>query len=143
MAEGGIRREATLHLVALRRLANGDPSRTRTLQRYILGLSLTAFTYSPSGFLRQGCNLVLDPDKPREFSVVWPNGHREAADLTHQRTLEFAQATAAAFGIDRNRIIPSEGIDRDVEFDKELAKKDVSDDSKKSDKASRKRAAKG
>ena len=142
MADGAIRREATLHLVALRRLGASDSSRTRALQRYVLGLALTAFTYSPSGFLRQGCNLVLDPDKPREFSIVWPDGRREAADVAHQRALEFASAAARAFGINPDRTIPTAGIDRDVRFEKELAIKDVSGDGKQSGKAAKKRVAK-
>jgi CRISPR-associated protein Csb1 len=141
IAEGSIRRDATLHLVALRRLAANDSSRMLVLQRYVLGLALTAFTYSPSGFLRQGCNLVLDPDKPREFSVVWPDGRREPADVGHQRALEFARAAAGAFGIDPDRPIPTAGIDRDVQFDKDLANKEVSGDSKESGKTGKKRRA--
>jgi CRISPR-associated protein Csb1 len=143
IADGPIRREATLHLVALRRLAAADLARTRTLQRYILGLALTAFTYSPSGFLRQGCNLVLDPDRPREFSVVWPDGRREPADVGHDRALAFARDAASAFGIDPSRSIPAAGVDRDVQFDKELARKDVSGDGEKPGKARKKREGKG
>jgi CRISPR-associated protein Csb1 len=126
IADGPIRRDATLHLVALRRLAASESSRTRPLQRYVLGLALTAFTYSPSGFLRQGCNLVLDPDKPREFSAVWPDGRRDAAEVAHERALTFARVAATAFGIDPDRTLPTDGIDRDVPFDETLAKNEVS-----------------
>ena len=143
IAEGPIRRDATLHLVALRRLAADDSLRTRVLQRYVLGLALTAFTYSPSGFLRQGCNLVLDPDTARDFSVVWPDGRREPTDVAHQRAREFARAAASGFGIDPDRAIPTAGIDRDVQFDKELAKKDLGDGEAESGRARKKRAAKG
>jgi CRISPR-associated protein Csb1 len=142
IAEGSIRRDAILQLVALRRLRTGDPSRTRTLQRYVLGLGLTAFTHPPSGFLRQGCNLVMDPEKSPEFSVVWPDGRRAAADVTHERALAFARVAAAEFGIDPDRTIPTAGIDRDVEFDKALAKRDDSSRGKASTKATRKRGSK-
>jgi CRISPR-associated protein Csb1 len=144
IGHGEIRRDATLHLVALRRLtAAGDSAWSQALQRYVLGLGLTAFTYSPSGFLRQGCNLVLDPEKPREFSVVWPDGRRDAVDITHQRALEYAKAAAAAFGIDPDRSIPTAGVDRTVQFDKELAKRDVNPDGEEGGKRPKKRASKG
>lgn len=120
IATGGIRREAALHLAALRLLAAGeDHDRTFGLQRYILGLALTAFTHSPSGYLRQGCNLVLDPDRPREFVEVYGDGRREPATVSHPEALDYARLAGEAFGVGENR---------SVEFDRELAKKDVSAD---------------
>jgi CRISPR-associated protein Csb1 len=117
IAQGGIRRDATLSLAALRLLAAGkDPQKTRALQRYILGLALVAFTASPSGYLRQGCNLVLDPDKPRELTEVHGDGRRVALSLSHEDALAFARAAAEAFGV---------GEKRTVEFDRDLAKSDV------------------
>lgn len=132
IAMGGIRRDATLHLAALRLLeTRGQNQREETLalRRYILGLALTAFTYSPSGYLRQGCSLVLDPKKPREFKAVYGDGRREdvvvptasKAVLTHDLAIEFAKTAAEAFHV---------GEKRDVSFDKELAKKDISGDPK-------------
>jgi len=127
IATGGIRRDATLHLAALRLIASKDEERTLALRRYLLGLALTAFTYSPSGYLRQGCNLVLDPEKGREMKVVYGDGRREDAKvpglastaLTHAQALAFATEAAAAFGV---------GQDRDVPFSSDLARKDVSPD---------------
>lgn len=119
VAEGGIRRDATLGIAALRLLFAGkDQARTLALRRYILGLALTAFTRNPSGYLRQGCLLVLDPDpkEPREFVEVFPTGERKPAQFTHDDALGYATAAAKAFGV---------GEDRTVEFDKERAKKDV------------------
>ncbi|MDZ4805683.1 MAG: type I-U CRISPR-associated RAMP protein Csb1/Cas7u [Candidatus Eisenbacteria bacterium] len=119
IAAGGIRRDSTLHLAALRLLAAGsDEQKTMVLRRYVLGLALTAFTHAPSGYLRQGCNLVLDPEKPREFKAVYGDGRREDAALTHPDALAYAKAATEAFGI---------GEDREVEFDKESARKDVAD----------------
>jgi CRISPR-associated protein Csb1 len=75
IADGGVRRDATLGLAALRLLHAGkDKEKTRQLRSYILGLALVAFTHNPSGYLRQGCLLVLDGRKPREFVEVHPTG---------------------------------------------------------------------
>jgi CRISPR-associated protein Csb1 len=119
IADGGVRRNATLHLAALRLLSAGEnDAKTVALRRYTLGLALTAFTASPAGYLRQGCNLVLDPDKPREFKAVFSDGHREDVALIHEDALAYARVTADAFGINPGR---------EVLFDKVLAKKDVTE----------------
>ena len=135
IADGGIRRDATLSLAALRLLAAGsDETKTLALRRYILGLSLVALTAAQPTYLRQGCNLVPDVDKPREFTLVHGDGRRESAAVTHEAALAFATAAAKAFGV---------GEDRTVAFDKELARKDVTGegDSEKS-KTARTKAAK-
>lgn len=135
IATGGIRREATLSLAALRRLAAGtDVERTRALQRYVLGLALTAFTAEVPGYLRQGCNLVLDGSKPdaRRVEEVYPSGRREPLALTHDDALQFARAAARAYGV---------GPARAVEFDRERAKRDVATDGDK--KGKKKAKAKG
>ncbi|MGO9466996.1 MAG: type I-U CRISPR-associated RAMP protein Csb1/Cas7u [Isosphaeraceae bacterium] len=119
VATGGVRRDATLGLAAVRLLFAGkDTERTLALRRYILGLALTAFTHNPSGYLRQGCLLVLDPgpEHPREFVEVYPTGERKPATVRHDTALEYARAAAAAFGV---------GESKTVSFDKERAKKDV------------------
>lgn len=118
-----IRRDATLHLAALRLLSAGsDTDKTLSLRRYVLGLALTALTHTPSGYLRQGCNLVLDAEKPREMKVVMNDGTRADAGLTHGNALEYAHATATAFGV---------GQSKSVEFDKARAKADVTESEKK------------
>jgi CRISPR-associated protein Csb1 len=124
IATGGVRRDATLSLAALRQLAVREGTgfdwmtsdRTKALRRYVLGLALTAFTHNPSGGLRQGCLLVLDPDKPREFVEVHPTGERKPAGVTHDAALNYATAAAAAFGVGDSKTVP---------FDPERAKKDV------------------
>jgi len=117
IARGGIRRDAILGLAALRLLFAGkDEKKTLTLRRYILGLSLIAFTHRPVGYLRQGCLLVLDPDKSGESVEVYPDGKRTPFDLTLDSSLEFASAAAKEFGVGESQTVP---------FDKERAKKDV------------------
>lgn len=123
IATGGIRRDASLSLAALRALRASTPERTAALQRYVLGLALCAFTKNPSGYLRQGCNLVLanPPATGDGVYEVHPSGERKSLALTHEAALDLAKAAAAAFGV---------GKDREVPFDKERAKKDVTDDAK-------------
>ena len=71
---------------------------------------------STSSYLRQGCNLVIDSDKPREFHEVYRDGRREQARVKHEDAIEFALAAADTFG-------PRES--RTVDFDKKKAKADV------------------
>ncbi|RJO66008.1 MAG: type I-U CRISPR-associated protein Cas7 [Myxococcales bacterium] len=120
IATGGIRRDATLHLAALRLLRAGESEEeTLKLRRYVLGLALTAFTCPSAGYLRQGCNLVLDLNKPSEFVEVHNDGRREKATMKHDDALKYALETAKAFSVGENR---------SVEFDKERAKADVASD---------------
>ena len=122
IADGGIRRDATLALSALKLLRAGGDEETRKLQRYILGLALVAFTRLPLGYYRQGTILVLDPDMPREFSEVALNGARTPATVSHESALAFAQAAANAFGV---------GESREVAFNKDTAKKNIAEAKKK------------
>jgi CRISPR-associated protein Csb1 len=119
IAQGDIRREATLHLAALRTLGASSDDRRQALQRYILGLALVAFSQQPATYLRQGCNLVADPDRQREAVLVYADGRREPLALTGDAALAYAQATAAAFGVGENREVP---------FNQEAMKADVGGD---------------
>lgn len=109
-ARGGIRRDASLSLAALRLLTAGrDEAATRALRRYILGLSLVAFTYPVVGFYRQGCQLVMDPDKADERVAVHPDGRREPFALKHPEAIAFARATIGPGGF-------TIGEDKTVDF---------------------------
>lgn len=120
MPNGSIRRDVTVGLAALRRLAVLDADgalsveRTKALRRYILGLSLVAMTSPQECYLRQGCNLVPDIDKPREFKVVNLDGIRLDVSLTHEEALTYARAAAKEFGVGKGREEP---------FDATLAEK--------------------
>jgi len=134
IATGDIRRDATLHLAALRLLRVGtDEEKTRALRRYVLGLALVAFAQSPTGYLRQGCNLVPDPQRPRDVRLVHHDGAREPFALDRDGVLAYARAAAHAFGV---------GRDREVPFDVERAKKDVSGEGDGEKKARKPRAGK-
>jgi CRISPR-associated protein Csb1 len=134
IADGGVRRDATLGLAAIRLLHAGkDVTQTLALRRYVLGLALVAFTHNPAGYLRQGCLLVLDSGKPREFVEVYPSGERKPSGITHNDALEFASVAAKEFGVGESKKVP---------FDLEKAKKDVKGegDTKKTKKGKEKKA---
>ncbi|MBM4091649.1 MAG: type I-U CRISPR-associated protein Cas7 [Planctomycetes bacterium] len=157
---GGIRRDAILSLSALRRLTalneDGtlDPTRTKTLRRYVLGLGLIALTATQDSYLRQGCNLVpSDEGRLRTFNLVYACGKRvpvfavqEEADeyatshpdnpgptvLNPTTVKQFATLAARQFGIDPTRDIAKKAPpDREVPFDRDLAKRDIKGDADK------------
>lgn len=130
IATGGVRRDAILSLAALRLLSASDSEKTLAIRRYILGLSLVAFTSNPSTYLRQGCNLVPS-DQGREFKLVNSNGKREAQELTQEAALKYATETANAFGV---------GQGTEVTFDPKLALADIKGEG--DTKQTRKKAAK-
>lgn len=122
MARGDIRREVTLQVAALRLLRGTTEDETRRLRTYLLGLALVAFTKPAVGFLRQGCNLVLDGDRKPESKLVFPDGRRESSGLTHDAALVFAKKAATAFGV---------GESKTVKFDTKLAKDETTSEGKK------------
>jgi len=131
IADGGVRRDATFSLAALRLLSTGsDKEKTLILRRYILGLSLVAFTSNAATYLRQGCNLVPS-EKPREFKLVHSDGTRETQSLKPADVLKYATAAAKAFGV---------GEAREVTFDPKLAQMDIKGEG--DTKQTRKKAAK-
>ena len=99
IARGDIRRESTLQLAALRLLRGSSIEETAKLRKYLLGLALLAFSRPAVGFLRQGCNLVLDADKPASCHLVYPSGKREPFSVTFEAALGFATRAAEAFGV--------------------------------------------
>lgn len=109
MENGAIRRDATLSLAALRRLAVLDTAgapvteRTTALRRYILSLALVAVTAPQESYLRQGCSLVPDPDKPRIFQLVKVDGSRRNVTVNHDEAKRYADAASSAFGVGANR----------------------------------------
>ncbi len=129
IARGDIRREVTLQLAALRLLRGPDEAQTKLLRAYLLGLALVAFTKPAVGFLRQGCNLVLDGDRQPDSKVVFPNGKRVAHTITHEAALMFAQNAARTFQV---------GASKEVPFDKKLAKDET--EAKSKDKKGAKKA---
>jgi len=96
---GEIRRDAILNLVALRALAGSDVNNTSKLRRYLFSLALTSLTAQPETFLREGCELVLDPDHAGQWHLVKHDGAREPCEISHDQALKFASAAAIAFGV--------------------------------------------
>lgn len=114
IARGGIVRDVTINLVALRRLhAKAD---AETLRRYVLGLCLVAATEPLDGFLRQGCLLVPKPDQPGSWVSVARTGERIPVALDNATARHLAHQWALEFGV---------GPDRTVKFDRAAAKADL------------------
>jgi CRISPR-associated protein Csb1 len=133
IAKGEVRRDVTLQLAALRLLRGTTGDETKKLRAYLLGLALVAFTKPAIGFLRQGCNLVLDSGKRPDSKVVFPNGRREDSGLTHEAALVFAKKAAETFVI---------GESKTVKFDAKLAKDETTGDGKKGKKGKKTEKAK-
>lgn len=131
IARGDIRRDVTLQLAALRLLRSHNEEKTRKLRAYLLGLTLVAFTKPALGFLRQGCNLVLDGERKPEAKVVYPDGRRETSSLTHAQALAFAHRAASEFGVGSNEV---------VAFDTAMAKDETTGEGKKKKSAKKAKA---
>jgi CRISPR-associated protein Csb1 len=117
VARGPIVRDLTLNLIALRRLhADGDGA---VVKRYVLGIALVAATEPLDGFLRQGCLLVPDTDRPSSWFEVARTGERSEVAIKSEEARELATGWAREFGVGESRI---------VKFDASLAKADVGDE---------------
>ena len=92
IAKGEIYRNVVIHLNYL-----DSKIKDVKLKRYVLGLSLVAFLHPINGFLRSGCNLVVEG---RDMSLV-SNGSRKNIDLTD--VLEYAKLVAKDFGVGESR----------------------------------------
>ena len=121
---GVIRRDFTLNLAVLRLLSGKDDDESKKLRRYILGLSLLAFTATPEPTLRQGCQLL-----PKEKGLTWKryfaNGDEKEWELVSAEDIgEFASAAAKDFGVEQS-------IDQPLKFDKNYLKKSIDGEAKK------------
>ena len=106
-----IRRELCLHIPLLHTL--GD----QNLQRYLLGLALTAATYPVPGYLRQGCNLIPETGSTFTWQLATYDGRpAQEVEITHEAALAYATEAAAEFGIRE----PAEYV-----FDKKTAEKEL------------------
>lgn len=113
---GDLVRDASLNLATLRDITAGEAKQTRSLQRYLLGLSLVALSYFDNKTLnlRQGCQLVADKDRRGTRTLIFADGTDKPFELTRDDAIAFATAAAEAFKVGPDR--------RDVKFDTKLAK---------------------
>jgi len=96
---GEIRREGIVNLAALRALAGSSDDETLKIRRYVLGLALVSITAPLDPNLREGCELVPDPERKATWKRVKRDGTRDDQEITHEEALAFATAAAAAFGV--------------------------------------------
>lgn len=105
--DGKIVRSTVVNLVAIRALRTAK--QTMELRRYILGLSLVAFTSPLATFLREGCHLIPDQDThPNTKSELICNSGKE-------HLLEESFALNAAIALDYANLVQAE-------FNSEIAK---------------------
>jgi len=123
IATGGIYRDVTINLVAIRRLrANDlarqfDPLATQALRRYILGLALVAGTAVSDDMydLREGCQLRQKPETSSTWRVVPHRGEDQPLpELTTELAADFASKVSQQFGV---------GPSGEFEFDKKQAER--------------------
>lgn len=119
IADGPIRRDVTVNLVALRRLG-GEPA--DVLRGYLLGLALVAAIEPMDAFLRQGCILVRDAERPPTWTLVDREGVRTSVSIDAKLVHEYATQAANKLGIAK---------DRHVAFDAKRAKADMAKGKKK------------
>jgi CRISPR-associated protein Csb1 len=125
-AFGGICRDTSLNLCTLRDISTASDEQAVKLRRYILGLSLVAITYfdGKTMNLRQGCQLVGIADKPMSRKLINADGTEMDFSVTREDAVEYAEKTAAAFGVTTTP--------RDVTFNPTAAKNALKKKDKKS-----------
>ena len=96
LAKGGIERNVTINLVALRGLRGKDATETAEVQKYLLGLSLLAAAADLELFLREGCLLrYADGDL---WTAVPRRGDPSGVSLPkHDQLVAYAVAAAKPF----------------------------------------------
>ena len=113
VARGGILRTTILNLVSIRALGAADGEKKTRLQRYILGLALTAAFSRSEMSLRTGCLLVRAAGSDPQPTLVSRNGDRTPSNLTLKELTAYASQAAKEFGV---------GESREVVFDPKIAK---------------------
>ena len=87
VVRGGIDRNVTINLVALRGLVGGDEDETKALRKYMLALALLTATTDIEMFLREGCNLRI-AGASDEWNCVPRRGDKTPVDLNSKDAQE-------------------------------------------------------
>jgi len=125
IARDSIQRDIVINLTALRKIRSSDESKTKTLQKYILGLALVSASAIQEWDLRQGCLLTVDPEKDKpKWEVVYPDGTRKDVIMSHKDVLTYAYSAAEKFGIGNNRKATFDVTKAKHEIDNEKKKKE-------------------
>lgn len=118
LVKGGIDREVTVNLIALRGLRGTTPQETSHIRKYLLGLSLLAATADIDLFLREGCHLRYAGED--EWYQVPRRGEPERVDLSSRKALTMI-GTYASDAVKHFK--PQWPSRLDYEFDLKEAKK--------------------
>lgn len=128
LAKGGIERDVTINLVALRGLRGRDNAETKQVQEYLLSLALLAATADLELFLREGCLLRYAGDDA--WTSVPRRGEPSPVSLPeHEQLMAYATAAAESFKAKWPKDEEGKDLPLEHEFDlaeakKLLAKKD-------------------
>lgn len=130
---GDIRRDFSLNLELLRQLKSSNDEETRKLQRYILALTLLAFTATQESTLRQGCQLL--PKAKPNWMQFYADGTETEWNPEGVNFIAFANAVATEFNV-------RQPTDQPLVFDKKKLTESIKSDSKKkTDKKAKKNQA--
>lgn len=103
-AKGEIQRHGIVNLAALRAVSGSSQEVTLAIRRYVLGLALVSLTAPMEPNLREGCELVPDPENSATWSLVRHDGSRIDHALTHADALAFAGLAARALAVPQDPI---------------------------------------
>jgi CRISPR-associated protein Csb1 len=131
LVKGGIERNITINLVALRGLSAGSDEETQQLRTYLLNLALVAATAEIDLFLREGCNLRFTGEE--KWHAVPRRGEPMEVELNSDGATkiigDFAEESAKAFRAKWKGAIGEEmNFEFDLKLAKELLKKKTEDD---------------
>ncbi len=95
LARGGIMRDVTINLVALRGLQAGSKEDPKAMRNYLLALALTAATAEIDLFLREGCHLRFEHED--QWHLVTRRGKPTGISLDSEVIATAAEAGAKHF----------------------------------------------
>ncbi|MEW6058375.1 MAG: type I-U CRISPR-associated protein Cas7, partial [Bdellovibrionota bacterium] len=100
VAKGGIERDITINLVALRNILGKNDDESQKIRRYLLALALISASTDMELFLREGCHLRY-ADEHDVWSVVPRRGSADLVSLNSQESqqelIKYAEASVSHF----------------------------------------------
>jgi CRISPR-associated protein Csb1 len=119
---GDIYQFTSLNLNLIRTYRTDNPTGTKLLQAYVLGLALAAFLRPQTFDLRAGCTLTRDGEEATQVRLCDSYGKEETVSINYDQIVDFAKEQAKNFGV---------GPNIEAEFQKSKADKVVSSVRKK------------
>lgn len=114
LVRGGIERDVTVNLSALRRLEGKNEEESKAIRQYLLSLALVAATSDFDLYLREGCHLRFAGDD--RWQIIPRRGEVRTVDLTSIKVSEtiMQYANDAVMGFrEEFKKVPRNGFDGD------------------------------